>query len=110
MTTATPETKLARQALRGLLTLAADLPNDNPIQQARIKLGDHFNDVAAETIRNHTARALADEFNRDAILHAPPGLPVGQMVLADIIAGALKDILAAAKEDGGLSPNPQTED
>ena len=105
MTTTTPETKLAREALRGLLTLAADLPNDNPFQQARIKLGDRFGEVAAETIRSNTARALADEFNRDAILHALPGLPVGQMVLADIIAGALKDILAAAKVDGGSSHN-----
>ena len=110
MNTATPETKLAREALRGLLTLAADLPNDNPFQQARIKLGDRFNESAIEAIRSNTARALTDEFNRDAILHAPPGLPVGQMVLADIIAGALKDILAAANNDGGFSPNPQTED
>jgi len=110
MTTATPETKLAREALRGLLTLTADLPNDNPFQQARIKLGDRFNEVAAEAIRSHTARALADEFNRDAILHAPPGLPVGQMVMADIIAGTLKDILAAAKNNGGYFPNLKTED
>ena len=110
MTTTTPETRIAREALRGPLRLAADVPNDSPFQHARIKLGDRFNEVAAEAIRSHTARALADDFNRDAILHALPGLPVGQMVLADIIAGALKDILAAAKEDGGLSPNPQTED
>ena len=33
----------------------------------------------------------------DAMLH---------IILADIIAGALKDILAAAKDDDGFSPNP----
>ena len=110
MTTTTPETRVAREALRGLLRLAADVPNDSPFQQARIKLGDHFNDVAAEAIRTNTARALADDFNRDAILHVLPGLPVSQMVMADIIASALKDILAAAKNDGGFSPNHKMED
>jgi hypothetical protein len=101
----TPETKLAQEALRGLLTLAADLPNDSPFQQTRIKLGDRFNETAIDAIRQNTARALADDFNRDAIEHALPGLPVGQMVMADIIAGALKDIVAAAKSDDGSSPN-----
>ncbi len=60
---------------------------------------------AIEAVRTNTARALADDFNRDAILHALPGLPVAHMVMADIMAGALKDIVAAAKQDGGSSTN-----
>ena len=105
MTTTNPETRIAEEAMRGLLRLAADIPNDSPFQQARIELGERFNDTAVDAIRTNTARALADEFNRDAILHALPGLPVAQMVMADIMAGALKDIVAAAKSDDGFSPN-----
>jgi len=105
MTTTNPETRIAEEALRGLLILAADLSNDSPFQQARIKLGDRFNEIAIVAVRTNTARALADDFNRDAILHALPGLPVGQMVMADIMAGALKDIVDAAKSDDGFFHN-----
>lgn len=109
MTTPNPETRIAEEALRGLLTLIGRITgihkSESPVGLAVKKLGDRFNETAIEAVRTNTARALADDFNRDAILHALPGLPVGQMVMADIMAGALKDIVAAAKQDGGSSPN-----
>jgi len=105
MTTTNPETRIAEEAMRGLLRLAADIPNDSPFQRARIKLGERFNETAVDAIRTNTARALADDFNRDSILHALPGLPVVHMVMADIMAGAIKDIVAAAKSDDGFSHN-----
>ena len=106
----TRETLIAEVALEGILILAQRSSNDNPFGQARLLLGDSFPEALTDAVRRNTARALADEFNRDAILHALPGLPVGQMVMADIIAGTLNDIVAAAKEDDSISPNPQTKD
>jgi len=109
MTTTNPETRIAEEALRGLLTLIGRITDihksESPVGLAVEKLGDRFNETAVEAVRTNTARALADDFNRDAILHALPGLPVGQMVMADILAGAIKDIVAAANMDGGSSPN-----
>ena len=105
MTTTNPETRIAEEALRGLLTLVRRYPVEGPVGLAIEKLGDRFDETAVEAVRTNTARALADDFNRDAILHALPGLPVGQMVMADILAGAIKDIVAAANMDGGSSPN-----
>ena len=109
MTTTNPETRIAEEALRGLLTLIGRITeihkSESPVSLAVEKLGDRFDETAIEAVRTNTARALADEFNRDAILHALPGLPVGQMVMADILAGAIKDIVAAASVDGGSSPN-----
>ena len=109
MTTTNPETRIAEEALRGLLTLVSRISDihksESPVGLAVEKLGDRFNETAIEAVRTNTARALADDFNRDSILHALPGLPVTHMVMTDIIAGALQDIVAAAKSDGGSSPN-----
>jgi len=109
MTTTNPETRIAEEALRGLLTLISRISDihksESPVGLAVEKLGDRFNQTAIEAVRTNTARALADDFNRDAILHALPGLPVGQMVMADIMAGALKDIVAAANQGDGSSTN-----
>jgi len=109
MTTTNPETRIAEEALRGLLTLIGRITDihksESPVGLAVEKLGDRFNETAIEAVRTNTARALADDFNRDAILHALPGLPVCQMVMADIVAGAIQDIVTAAKQDGGSSTN-----
>jgi hypothetical protein len=109
MTTPNPETRIAEEALRGLLTLIGRITDvhksESPVGLAVEKLGDRFNQTAIDVIRTNTARALADDFNRDAILHALPGLPVTQMVMADIMAGALKDLVSAANQSGESSPN-----
>ena len=114
MTTPNPETRIAEEALRVLLTLISRITDihksESSVGLAVEKLGDRFNDTAIEAVRTNTARALADDFNRDAILHALPGLPVGQMVMADIVAGAIKDIVAAANQGDGFSHNPRMED
>ena len=114
MTTPNPETHIAEEALRGLLTLIGRITDihksESPVGLAVKKLGDRFNQTAIDVIRTNTARALADDFNRDAILHALPGLPVAHMVMADILAGALKDIVAAANQGDGFSHNPRMED
>ncbi len=109
MTTPNPETCIAEEALRGLLTLIGRITDihksKSPVGLAVEKLGNRFNQIAIEAVRTNTARALADNFNRDAILHALPGLPVTQMVMADILAGAIQDLVAASKTDDDSSPN-----
>lgn len=105
--TRNPETRIAEEALRGLLTLVGRITDihksESPVGLAVEKLGERFNETAIEAVRTNTARALADDFNRDAIQNALPGLPVVQMVMADIMAGALKDIVAAANSSDGIN-------
>ena len=105
MTKPNAATMIAQAALRGLLTLADRAAPTCRFQQSRVRLGQRFDEVAIEAIRRNTAKTLADDFCIDAVLHAPKGLPVAEMVMAQIIADATKDIIAAAQADDGSTTN-----
>jgi hypothetical protein len=93
-----PITRLADAVMRAFGRLTADAPNDCPFQRARLALGERFADVACAALRQSTLAALTDEENKRLVIEAPRGLPVGEAIMATILADAIKEVIAEANQ------------
>lgn len=92
-----PITALAEAAMQAFARATNCAGEGSPLARARAKLGDGYFDAACRALRKHVLAALTCEENKDLLAHAPAGLPVGEMILATIVADALNDVINAAE-------------
>jgi hypothetical protein len=69
------------------------------MDQARTKLGDRFCQVACDALKTTVLRVLTDPEIKELVTQASPGLPVGEMWMATIIADTSAAIIAVADQE-----------
>ncbi|MBM4354100.1 MAG: hypothetical protein FJ109_09955 [Deltaproteobacteria bacterium] len=86
-------------ALDGFARAAAAARPGSPMDQARTKLGDRFCQVACDALKATVLRVLTDPEMKELVTQASPGLPVGEMWMATIIADTSAAIIAVADQE-----------
>ena len=86
-------------ALEGFARAAAAARPGSPMDQARTKLGDRFCQVACAALKTTVLRVLTDPEMKELVTQATPGLPVGEMWMATIIADTSTAIIAVANQE-----------
>lgn len=86
-------------ALEGFTRAAAAARPDSPMDQARTKLGDRFCEVACDALKATVLRVLTDPEMKELVTQATPGMPVGQMWMATIIADTSTAIIEVANQE-----------
>jgi hypothetical protein len=92
-------TRICHIALEGFTRAAAVARQGSPMDQARTKLGDRFCQVACDALKATVLRVLTDPEMKELVTQASPGLPVGEMWMATIIADASAAIIAVADQE-----------
>jgi len=90
--------RLCRIAMEGVARAVTAARPGSPMERARTKLGDRFSDVACDALRATLRRVLTDPELRELIAQASPGMPVGELWMATVIADTSTAILAIADE------------
>ena len=86
-------------ALEGFTRAAAAARPGSPMHQARTKLGDRFCVVACDALKATVLRVLTDPEMKELVTGASPGMPVGEMWMATIIADTSAAIIAVANQE-----------
>ena len=86
-------------ALEGFTRAAAAARPGSPMDQARTKLDDRFCQVACDTLKATVLRVLTDPEMKELVTQASPGMPIGEMWLATIIADTSTAIIAVANQE-----------
>jgi len=86
-------------ALEGFTRAAAVARPGSPMDQARTKLGDRFCEVACDALKATLLRVLIDPEMKELVTRASPGLPVGEMLMATIIADTSTAIITVANQE-----------
>jgi hypothetical protein len=68
------------------------------MDRARTKLGNRFSGVACDALRATLRRVPFDPELRDLITQASPGMPVGELWIATVVADTSTAVLAVADE------------
>ena len=86
-------------ALDGFTQAAAAARPGSPMDEARTRLGDRFCVVACDALKTTVLRVLTDPEMKELVPQASPGLPVGEMLMATIIADTSTAIIAVASQE-----------
>jgi len=86
-------------ALDAFARAAAAARPGSPMDRARTKLGDRFCQVACDALKDTVLRVLTDPEMKELVTQASPGLPVGEMWMATIIADTSAAIIAVADQE-----------
>ena len=86
-------------ALEGFARAAAAARPGSPMDRARTKLGDRFCQVACDALKATVLRVLTDPEMKELVPQASPGLPVGELWIATIIADTTSAIIAIADQE-----------
>ena len=91
--------RICHFALEGFTRAAAAARPGSPMDQARTKLGDRFCVVACDALKATVLRVLTDPEMKELVTGASPGMPVGEMWMATIIADTSAAIIAVANQE-----------
>ena len=91
-------TQLCRIAMEGFARAANAARPGSPMDRARTKLGNRFSGVACDALRATLRRVPFDLELRDLITQASPGMPVGELWIATVVADTSTAVLAVADE------------
>jgi len=86
-------------ALEGFAKAAMAARPGSSMDQARTKLGDRFCQVACDALKDTVLRVLTDPEMKELVTQASPGLPVGEMWMATIVADTSAAIIAVADQE-----------
>ena len=85
-------------ALETFARAAAAARPGSPMDQARTKLGDRFCEVTCNALKTTVLQVLTDPEMKELVTGASPGMPVGEMWMATIIADTSSAIIAVANQ------------
>ena len=91
--------RICHIALEGVTRAAAAARAGSPMDYARTKLDDRFCEVACDALKATVLRVLTDPEMKELVTGASPGMPIGEMWMATIIADTSTAIIAVANQE-----------